>query len=89
MILYFIYEIIYFTDTRPLHITFLTVVEESVIVETGWRERNEDDFYESIYFVLCVANVNSELKTALSPKVSETRRLTATFIEFRGRYSVE
>ena len=53
-------------------------------VETGWRERNEDDFYESIYFVLCVANVNSELKTALSPKGSETRQLTPTFIEILG-----
>ena len=28
---------------------------------------NRGDFYESIYFVLCVINVNSELKAALSP----------------------
>ena len=54
------------------------------MLERDGGKLNGDDFYESIYFVLCVANVNSELKTALSPKVSETRLLTPTFIEIQG-----
>ena len=45
---------------------------------------NGDDFYESIYFVLCVINVNSELKAALSPMGIGDAALTPTFIELQG-----
>ena len=42
-----------------------------------------------IYFVLYGSNVNTELILSLAPYTAETRRVKATFIIFRGRYSME
>ena len=57
------------------------------------RDRTEEKWKmvcgSPIYFVLYGSNVNTELILSLAPYTAETRRVKATFIIFRGRYSME
>ena len=43
--------------------------------------KNEDYFYESIYFVLCESNVNDELILSPAPYRAETSRATHSGVD--------
>ena len=53
-------------------------------VGAGWRKSQTEVISESIYFVLCVIKVNTELRVALSPMGIGDAALTPTFIELQG-----